>query len=130
VLLAEDNPVNQLVAKAMLENVSAEVGLAADGLQAVEMASEDHYHVILMDLQMPGMDGIAATREIRLREQHAARRPIPIIAMTGNSPEDYGEACRQSGMDGFLTKPVTLNQLTSVLGRLDLAIGPPDRKEQ
>lgn len=130
VLLAEDNPINQLVARKMLETAAAEVGIASDGLQAVEMASKERYHVILMDLQMPGMDGIAATREIRQREQHTARRPIPIIAMTGNSADDYGEACRQSGMDGFLTKPVTLKQLTSELGRLDLAFGPPEAKDR
>jgi signal transduction histidine kinase len=125
VLLVEDNPVNQLVAKAMLEAVVAEVDLANNGLEAVEMVSTGTYHIVLMDLQMPLMDGIAATREIRFREQLSDRQPVPIIAMTGNSPDDYGEACRQSGMDGFLMKPVTLGQLTDVLTRLDLSFAPP-----
>jgi CheY-like chemotaxis protein len=124
VLLAEDNAVNQLVAKAMLETVVAEVDVANNGSEAVEMASAGDYHIVLMDLQMPLMDGIAATREIRLREQATDRRPVPIIAMTGNSPDDYGEECRQSGMDGFLMKPVTLEQLTNMLTRLDLSFTP------
>lgn len=120
VLLAEDNQINQLIAKAMLESMAAAVEAAGNGLDAVEMASAGNYQVILMDLQMPGMDGITATREIRLREQLANKRPVPIIAMTGNSPEDYGEACRNAGMDGFLMKPIRLEQLHSVLARLNL----------
>ncbi|MFZ3209512.1 MAG: ATP-binding protein [Geobacteraceae bacterium] len=124
VLLAEDNPVNQLVAKAMLKIMLAEVGVAGNGSEAVEMASEGDYQVILMDLQMPGMDGITATREIRLGEQLSSKRPVPIIAMTGNSPDDYGEACRQAGMDGFIMKPITLEQLRSVLTQLDINLKP------
>jgi signal transduction histidine kinase/ActR/RegA family two-component response regulator len=115
VLLAEDNPINQLVARAMLETMAVAVDVAGNGLEAVALACEGGYQVILMDLQMPGKDGITATREIRLHEQSAGKRPVPIIAMTGNSPDDYGEACRQSGMDGYLMKPIRLEQLRGVL---------------
>jgi two-component system, sensor histidine kinase and response regulator len=83
------------------------------------MVSSGDFGDIIMDLQMPGMDGITATKEIRLREKSLGKSPIPIIAMTGNSSDDYGEACRQSGINGFLTKPVTLEQLIKVLSRLN-----------
>ena len=99
ILLAEDNSVNQLVACAMLEKLQAKAQIAETGMAAVEMATQGDYQAILMDLQMPGMDGIAAAREIRRREQLAGKPPIPIIAMTGNSPDDYGDACKEAGMD-------------------------------
>jgi signal transduction histidine kinase/ActR/RegA family two-component response regulator len=121
VLLAEDNSVNQLVACAMLEKLQAQVQVAENGIDAVEMAGKDDYQVILMDLQMPGMDGIAAAREIRRREQLAGKRAIPIVAMTGNSPDDYGDACVEAGMDGYITKPVSLEQLRGVLAGLRAA---------
>ena len=115
VLLAEDNSVNQLVACAMLEKLQAQVQVAENGTDAVEMADKGDYQVILMDLQMPGMDGIAAAGEIRRRERLAGKRPIPIIAMTGNSPDDYGDACAEAGMNGYIMKPVSLEQLRSIL---------------
>ncbi|MBN8475233.1 ATP-binding protein [Sulfuritalea sp.] len=118
VLLAEDNPVNQLVACAMLQRLQAVVDVAADGEQAVAMAEAGGYHAILMDLQMPGMDGISATRAIRARERDRGRPPLPIIAMTGNSAEDYGVACTAAGMNGFITKPVKLEQLREALAVL------------
>jgi len=118
VLLAEDNPVNQLVACAMLQQLQAVVDVAADGEQAVAMAEAGGYHAILMDLQMPGMDGISATRAIRARERDSGRPPLPIVAMTGNSAEDYGEACTAAGMNGFITKPVRLEQLREALAGL------------
>ncbi len=121
VLLAEDNSVNQLVACAMLEKLQARVQVAQDGIEAVDMAGKGDYQVILMDLQMPGMDGIAAAREIRRREQLAGKRPIPIVAMTGNSPDDYGDACIEAGMSGYIMKPVSLEQLRSILAGLRTA---------
>lgn len=118
VLLAEDNSVNQLVACAMLERLQAQVQVAENGIDAVEMAGKEDYQVILMDLQMPEMDGIAAACEIRRRERLAGKRPVPIVAMTGNSPDDYGDACVEAGMDGYITKPVSLEQLRGVLAGL------------
>jgi len=82
------------------------------------MAEAGGYHAILMDLQMPGMDGISATRAIRARERDSGRPPLPIVAMTGNSAEDYGEACTAAGMNGFITKPVRLEQLREALAGL------------
>ena len=118
VLLAEDNAVNQLVACAMLEKLQAQVQVADDGAAAVELAGKGDYQVILMDLQMPGMDGIEAAREIRRREQLAGKPPVPIIAMTGNSPDDYGDACTEAGMSGYIMKPVSLDQLRGLLSGL------------
>lgn len=121
VLLAEDNPVNQLVACAMLQRLGAVVDVAANGEQAVAMAEARGYHAILMDLQMPGMDGISATRAIRARERDQGRPSLPIIAMTGNSAEDYGEACTAAGMNGFITKPVKAERLREILAGLPAA---------
>ncbi len=121
VLLVEDNAVNQLVARAMLETLQIRVCVAASGLEALEKAASNDYAVILMDLQMPGMDGIAATREIRQRERRVGRPPVPIVALTGNSSNDYGKACVEAGMDGFLMKPVALDALKTTLLRLCVA---------
>lgn len=120
VLLAEDNPVNQLVACSMLESLDVSVDVAGDGAQAVAMAMADGacYQAIFMDLQMPVMDGITATYEIRARERRLGRALLPIIAMTGNSAEDYGEACSAAGMNDFITKPVSVDRLREILGAL------------
>jgi len=118
VLLAEDNKVNQLVARAMLGKLDAAVEVAEDGEQAVGLAETGGFQAILMDLQMPGMDGIAAAAEIRRREERTGRPRVPIIAMTGNSPDDYGAACAEAGMDGFIMKPVRLEELRSLLAGL------------
>ncbi len=85
---------------------------------AVEMSGRGGYQAIFMDLQMPGMDGIAATLEIRRRERLAGAPRLPIIAMTGNSAEDYGHACTEAGMDGFVMKPVKLDELRGIVAGL------------
>lgn len=118
VLLAEDNRVNQLVACTMLKKLGVEVDVAENGVEAVEMSGRGGYQAIFMDLQMPGMDGIAATLEIRRRERQAGAPPLPIIAMTGNSAEDYGDACTEAGMDGFVMKPVKLDELRGIVAGL------------
>ncbi|MCF8149586.1 MAG: response regulator [Burkholderiaceae bacterium] len=118
VLLAEDNKVNLLVATTMLEHLGASVVEAGNGLEAVARATEGGHHVIFMDLQMPEMDGITATREIRRIERESGRIPVPIFAMTGNSRDDYGAACIEAGMSGFLMKPVTLDQLRIALAEV------------
>jgi CheY-like chemotaxis protein len=77
-----------------------------------------------MDLQMPGMDGIAATHAMRQRERNAGRPATPVVALTGNSASDYGEACAQAGMNGFLVKPVSIEALATLL-RTPPAAGAP-----
>jgi signal transduction histidine kinase/ActR/RegA family two-component response regulator len=119
VLLAEDNAVNRAVGVRMLERLQARVLAASDGREAVHLAADHEVDIILMDLQMPGMDGIEAARQIRAAEVVAGRRRVPIVAMTGNDPADYGDACSAAGMDRFLMKPVSLASLSDLLEHTD-----------
>ncbi len=126
VLVAEDNPVNQKVAVRMLENLGYMVDVAGDGQEAVEALANGSYGAVLMDVQMPGMDGYRATREIRLRQEQLGRRNMmmglrrrrtPIIAMTANAMQGDREKAIEAGMDGYISKPVSLEELGAVLGR-------------
>ena len=116
VLLAEDNDVNALIAEAVLRQRGAEVARVASGRDAVAAAmATQRPHVILMDLRMPDLDGIAATREIRAQEAAARISRVPVIALTANSSRDDVAACEAAGMDGFLSKPFTDQALARVL---------------
>ena len=115
-LLAEDNLVNQKVATKMLERFGVSVDLAHNGIEAVRLYLQARYDIILMDCQMPDMDGLACTREIRsLQKLAASARAIPIIALTANIMEGERERCLAAGMDDFLSKPLKLQDLQSVL---------------
>ena len=104
ILLADDNHANRLVASCILEERGHQVETAGDGRQAIRLAQANHYDVILMDVQMPGLDGLEATAVIRARE--GGSRRVPIIAMTAyDLPEDR-ERCLAAGMDGYLAKPI------------------------
>ena len=122
VLLAEDGRVNQLVAIRLLEERGHSVVLAEDGQLAVDIHGRERFDAILMDVQMPRMDGYAATREIRKREQ-AVGEHIPIIAMTANAMEGDREKCLEAGMDDYLAKPVRSYDLISVLEKYSAAAG-------
>ena len=116
VLLAEDNDVNALIAEAVLQQRGAEVTRVSSGSEAVVAAmGTQRPHVVLMDLRMPDLDGIAATREIRTKEASARVSRVPIIALTANSSRDDIAACEAAGMDGFLSKPFTDEGLARVL---------------
>lgn len=115
VLVVEDNPVNQMVAVGVLEALGHEAETADDGLSAVAALKATHYDAVLMDVQMPRMDGYAATREIRAHE--SAGRRVPVIAMTAAAVEGERDRCLAAGMDDFLTKPVDPGALRAVLGR-------------
>jgi two-component system sensor histidine kinase/response regulator len=118
VLLAEDNPVNVEVAKAMLESLGLQAQVAHNGLEALEAVRSKTFEAVLMDCQMPVMDGFAATSEIRREEQDAGRpRTLPIIAITANALQGDREACLAAGMDDYLSKPFTQAQLAGVIGR-------------
>ena len=114
ILVAEDNPVNQRVAAAMLENLGFSAEVVADGAEAVKAASLKPYQAILMDCQMPVLDGYEATREIR-RTQKSPRTPI--IAVTASAMKSDQERCLAAGMDDYLAKPLSLKALSGVLAR-------------
>ncbi len=116
ILLAEDNPVNQRVALFMLERLGQKAEVVADGREAVEAMRQFAYDVILMDVLMPEMDGLEATRQIR-RMLPAERQPR-IIAMTANSMVGDRERCLEAGMDGFIAKPISLQRLADLLGKI------------
>ncbi len=132
ILLAEDNIVNQKVATKMLDKLGYRVDVVANGEEATEAVTRIAYDVILMDCQMPEMDGHEATRAIRARESLEAKgegdkkdshnsarlRPhIPIIALTANAMKGDRERCMESGMDDFLSKPINMEQLNEILQR-------------
>jgi len=104
ILVVEDEPINQEVIRELLAGAGLNVDLAADGLQAVTMAAEKSYALILMDMQMPNLDGPGATRAIRAGQ--GASRQAPIVAMTANVFEEDRRLCREAGMDDHLGKPV------------------------
>jgi two-component system sensor histidine kinase/response regulator len=115
VLLAEDNPINQRVAVAMLGHLGFDVDVVTDGAEAVKAAMKTIYRAILMDCQIPGLDGYQATGEIR-RLAEGSRR-TPIIAVTGSATEADQQRCLAAGMDDYLTKPLRLKALGDVLSR-------------
>ncbi len=112
VLLAEDNPVNALLARALLTRAGCVVDRAATGDEALTALEKAPYDVVLMDMRMPGMDGLTAARTLRRRGDRT-----PIIALTANAFEDDRRACLDSGMDDFLTKPLEPKALSAALAR-------------
>ncbi len=123
VLLAEDNPVNQRVAVRFLEKLGCTVEAVADGSAAISAAARANYDVILMDCQMPEVDGFRATQEIRARESGGRRTPI--VALTANAMKGDRERCIQAEMDDYLPKPIQLAALAAVLRKW----GAPRRNE-
>jgi signal transduction histidine kinase/DNA-binding response OmpR family regulator/HPt (histidine-containing phosphotransfer) domain-containing protein len=119
ILLVENNTINQRVAMAMIERLGPSVCLAVDGAAAVEMVRDRAFDMVLMDCQMPVMDGFEATRRIRVWEAtHGRGRPaVPIIALTANAMEGDREACIAAGMSDYLTKPITGAALAEMLAR-------------
>ena len=117
ILLVEDNPVNQRVAQRLLQKLSAQVTLAGNGAEALERLAASAFDVVLMDCQMPVMDGFTATRAIREREAAQASGRLPIIALTANVMSEDRERCVAAGMDAHLGKPIEPAQVIEVLSR-------------
>jgi len=115
VLLAEDNLVNQRVAMAVMKKLGIKPDLAVNGLEALTAVQAKAYDLVLMDCQMPEMDGFQATRAIRAQESVGQR--VPIIAMTANAMQGDRERCLEAGMDDYLAKPVAILDLKTTLQR-------------
>jgi CheY-like chemotaxis protein len=114
ILLVEDTPVNQRLGQALLGKRGYHVSLAADGLEALAAFDRERFDLILMDMQMPNMDGLEATRRIRDRELTGDRR-IPIIALTANAMQSDRERCLAAGMDDFVAKPFRADEMFAVI---------------
>ena len=112
ILLVEDEPINQEISQMLLEEVGLDVDLADNGREAVEKASSGSYAIILMDMQMPVLDGMEATRQIRKLPGHMT---TPVLAMTANAFAENKNQCFDAGMDDFLTKPVKAEILYATL---------------
>jgi len=117
VLLAEDNPTNRMAAVRMLETLGCQVDVAANGIEAINACRDVDYDIVLMDNQMPEMDGFMATSEIRKLELAHRRSPVPIIALTANAMHGDREKCLQAGMNDYLSKPFKAAQLSQLLER-------------
>ncbi len=115
VLLVEDNPVNVLVAQTQLQQMGVRVSVVNDGLEAVDWMRRQAADLVLMDCEMPGLDGFEATRRIRAHERATGRPPVDIVALTANGQEVHGERCRDAGMNGHLAKPFGPDELAHVL---------------
>jgi two-component system sensor histidine kinase/response regulator len=114
VLVAEDNAVNQLLVRRMFEKLGIRIDLAANGREAVQMATDFEYDIIFMDCSMPELDGYEATAVLRERGR---RRHIPIVAITANAMSEDRARCLEAGMDDHLTKPVRIEDIRSALKR-------------
>jgi two-component system sensor histidine kinase/response regulator len=126
ILLAEDNAVNQQVALKTLEQLGYHADIAADGLQAVRALQERTYDLVLMDVQMPEMDGLEATRQIRSSQSGVRNPSVPIVALTAHAMAGDRLACLAAGMDDYLAKPIKRDELMDVLNRwLTVPPGPP-----
>jgi signal transduction histidine kinase/CheY-like chemotaxis protein len=120
ILLAEDNPVNQRVACGILRKAGHTVAVANDGSQVLPLLEAESFDVVLMDIQMPEMDGFEATAAVRAAEKHTGQH-IHIIAMTAHAMSGYKEKCLAGGMDGYLSKPVRADLLLQILEELETA---------
>ena len=115
VLMVEDNPVNQEVGRAMLEEVGVQVVMAWSGEEALKILATERFEVILMDCEMPVMDGYEATRRFRAWEQENKRTRTPIVAVTAKALDGDAQKCFDAGMDRYLSKPFTIDELYTVL---------------
>ena len=116
ILLVEDNPANQKLANYILQDRGHVVETAESGQEAICLTERNHYDVILMDVQMPGMNGLEATAAIRKRDEGRPRTPI--VAMTAHAMKSDRDRCLAAGMDGYLSKPVSAREMIAVVESL------------
>jgi osomolarity two-component system sensor histidine kinase NIK1 len=121
ILLVEDNFLNQKITTYNLRKYNHKVSIANNGLEAVNLFKEKKFDLILMDIMMPVMDGLEATREIRkIEKAHKLNEYTPIIAVTANTLDNNREKCLSWGMDEFIAKPFDMNQLNEILMSLKI----------
>src|ERR1019366_867647 len=125
VLAAEDNAVNQLVLRTLLQQAGLDLTVVSDGVAAVAAWEAGVWDVILMDVQMPDMDGPTATRRIRAREAETGRPRTPIVALTANAMAHQVAEYVEAGMDGFVAKPIEVSRLFAAI---EAALAPPADK--
>ena len=123
ILIAEDNPVNQKVAQLMLQRLGHRADLAANGQEVLRAMENRAYDLVLMDIQMPDMNGIEATKHIRSRWQQGPK----IIAITSFDPEFCREQCFSAGVDDFINKPIRMNELGAAIER-DMSMSSSKRE--
>jgi len=114
ILAVEDNPVGQTVLRHALERRNVEVDSAMSGMAALDLASKKHYDIVLMDLQMPEMDGLETTERMRRLPGYDT---VPILALTANSSDEIRARCREAGMQAFVSKPVEAAELWSLVSK-------------
>lgn len=115
ILLAEDNLVNQKVASRVLQHLGYAADVVGNGREVIQAIANKSYDLILMDIQMPEMDGLEATRYIRTQESESKLTPLAIVAMTANATHDDQDICQQAGMNDYLSKPIQIDKLKSIL---------------
>ncbi len=120
ILLADDQPINVALVEKLLTRRGHSVITAENGVQAVEAFKKNLFDAVLMDMQMPVMDGLEATRKIRQYEadqeaQRGSRSHVAIIAMTANDDDTDRQACKDAGMDGFITKPIEIKTVIATI---------------
>lgn len=117
ILLVEDNAINRHVISKMLEPTEAVIVMAEDGVKALDVLKDQSFDLILMDCQMPNMDGYECTRTIRVMEVKTGLR-VPIVAITANAYEEDKQRCLIAGMDDFIAKPINSDDLYTVIGNI------------
>ena len=127
-LVVEDNPVNALIARSMLEHMGLDVDIAEDGQQALDQLQQARYTAVLMDCQMPVLDGWQATRRWRLQERATGAARTPIIALTANAVAGDRERCIDAGMDDYLAKPFEMTALSLLMAQHVGAAGAEARQ--
>ena len=127
ILAAEDNRMNRALLGAMLTPLGIDLRLAIDGVEAVELFREGGFDLVLMDAQMPGMDGIQAAGAMRALERAEGRRPTPILALSANVMRHHVDAYMAAGMSGFIAKPVSM---TTLVGALQNALRTADEEAE
>lgn len=115
ILVAEDNSLNQKIATYLLSKSGAEVVLVSDGDEAIKALNTNNFDLVLMDIQMPGMDGIQATQYIR----NELKSSVPIIALSASSYDDEHKACIDAGMNGCIVKPIDVDKLAAIIAKLN-----------